>query len=1307
MTKKESRSNPSKQSSHGAGPTSALKSVQDAPETENPPPHLAASHLSQSNILALQRTVGNQAVQRMLQNRGSAPIQRAPKNKTSLVGAKDPGYMDRANAFEDRLGFYAFNHPHAKHAAQTSVTRMKDVLVGSAPSGNAADQEWQAKIVQTFGRDRKLDAGQVGQVFQPVWDVLTQGNLREQMTAFYNAAYGGFKSMMIEAINAGSWSDLEEKGFNVSALKKRNKLLGSRRKGLKELYLSASNPFHRGGLTKFTKSNMFHQPFARKNKGGTSERTPADLAGYKQGNAQYGAELSDREKKFMFESDTENAESSSAKLPWEEGATRFDVKQSAQWVKKAQAQLRMPVKTGPSGSTDRMMDTYTFLNPGVHPADFRLALLAWMLTGNDHSFHEIMSVAAEKGLGLEYTPGPTAYMNIKPLTESELRSKVAEKGRFPHESGYYAKLKAREYKVIPSQILDDAKQSLKELDTSEVPGSENLSKGTMAALYSYTLGGYRLQNALLQWGPLGKMGVKKALNTIYWYKTQYDRYKDTNILKAEKEGNFNELGGLYQLAQDFHDGNIKIGDIVKETKAHNAMTVQALDKLKPYVGLVYRGTTDWKRRKIGDTITLDGFVSTSTDLSIAVGFANDAKPGFGKEPVIMEMDSRTGRDISELSALKDEGEILFKPGTTFTVVDKFKPGGNDRTHLRMTEGGGSANQQKLEQTGKLGRKDQAFFILKLAVQTENAVRGAGTLGEFGGALTGKPLFSHGWIELELHSRYKNLQALKNDKQHDGDLIYKALEDSTIAELQSNKRTSIGMYSRGLREPESKLYAGKATGAKSYVLDGVVQVLNLLKFIRNRRAATVPLWAEYDSATDDAAKDKIEKKLKKAANFSYIRYNCTTFALDATRAAGFEPGDMKTRLFLGASDPTKLYKMMYMQSELGDKSVAIAQLGDQYNWQKKPHLNHLKKARDVRHLSPKDQKKLEKLKLKQPQAPTYSMPNVPQAPKAGTVYNLDFDAILKASVIPNKDFMLLRPWFTLSSPVILKEDLAAPLDEMDDSMYVAIKSSNNDEEMITVGMLKAMLAHGLLGTTAPVAQEEEEDDEDEDDSSAPDWMRDPIPFGTSFTCTLADAGHLLGDLNQNKYKPFINRDTNTFSFKTGWNKTDQGTVLDRASDTQPLPLKDPTESSTIYIKTNIVKQLIQNGSTIAPSSDEDEDEEGVLVPESDESVSIPGKTEDGEVEGKGEEKKEEDEESQSTEDETGDQPEYYNLLTVEGIGLTLDNMMDSPVFERQMLLMIQDGRLDLLAQIVEMDVEELSRELRKHGYLGKGKEKEEY
>lgn len=98
-----------------------------------------------------------------------------------------PEWREEAEGYEKRLGGYCYQHPRARRAADRALRRMKEVLTGYfTPSGKT-----EGDIAEAFLKNDTTSAGQVGtdRAIETLEAVFERGNLRERMTAFYNAAY--------------------------------------------------------------------------------------------------------------------------------------------------------------------------------------------------------------------------------------------------------------------------------------------------------------------------------------------------------------------------------------------------------------------------------------------------------------------------------------------------------------------------------------------------------------------------------------------------------------------------------------------------------------------------------------------------------------------------------------------------------------------------------------------------------------------------------------------------------------------------------------------------------------------------------------------------------------------------------------------------------------------------------------------------------------------------------------------------------------------------------------------------------------
>jgi hypothetical protein len=104
---------------------------------------------------------------------------------------------------------------------------------------------------------------------------------------------------------------------------------------------------------------------------------------------------------------------------------------------------------------------------------------------------------------------------------------------------------------------------------------------------------------------------------------------------------------------------------IKHVQPVVAILNGALDKIPPFRGRVTRQTnlSDLQRalHQKGATVSYPAFISTS-----ARGGHYVPVDGSNSED-ILEIESRTGRDISRWSTNPEEKEVLFRPGTRFTV----------------------------------------------------------------------------------------------------------------------------------------------------------------------------------------------------------------------------------------------------------------------------------------------------------------------------------------------------------------------------------------------------------------------------------------------------------------------------------------------------------------------------------------------------------------------------------------------------------------------------------------------------------------
>lgn len=121
------------------------------------------------------------------------------------------------------------------------------------------------------------------------------------------------------------------------------------------------------------------------------------------------------------------------------------------------------------------------------------------------------------------------------------------------------------------------------------------------------------------------------------------------------------------------------GELTDFNAASASLINKALASLPAFKGTVYRGSimkrTEYERLYTGKSeVTHNIFTSASKDAAVAWKFASYREPGKNEVRVLFEIQSKNGRDISNISEFNgnftpvDQKEILFKNGTRFKVI---------------------------------------------------------------------------------------------------------------------------------------------------------------------------------------------------------------------------------------------------------------------------------------------------------------------------------------------------------------------------------------------------------------------------------------------------------------------------------------------------------------------------------------------------------------------------------------------------------------------------------------------------------------
>ncbi len=424
----------------------------------------------------------------------------AGKNKRlgpgfSSIYKTDP-WQKEQHAFEVRLGKYAYNHSRSHAAVNKALSRMKNVL-WAYYYDQFVKLRTKDFFLEAFTKDDPSSAGQVGRMVEEgIFNIVgkelinkfddrlpdTNGNLREKMTAFYNAAYynasGKSKEDAAKAINFKNimqkivTSDSRMSNYLINKLNLNKESVEEMKKQ------SSKNIFKAGFLSGlhniFSGPDVYSCPVMAFNTKDSSDsyvknylrykardhkndpplfvdQTDPNNLGYHKNDYQdeMGLKRSEREKNFQQKEidkwdlmhdftkiyieplPSKNSKTTNeievnhiARSPIISGKfTRHIPELPLNDVKKLQRELGFFLIAGMSGTTGRMLNTVKWL--GFNHEDllnFRLALMGWMLPEEDHSLYEILTGSHMVGVrGKEVlTDADTMDKTIDPLSENEI-----------------------------------------------------------------------------------------------------------------------------------------------------------------------------------------------------------------------------------------------------------------------------------------------------------------------------------------------------------------------------------------------------------------------------------------------------------------------------------------------------------------------------------------------------------------------------------------------------------------------------------------------------------------------------------------------------------------------------------------------------------------------------------------------------------------------------------------------------------------------------------------------------------------------
>jgi len=385
----------------------------------------------------------------------------------------DEGWQDRAAEFERNLGAYLFNQDEVHRAASRAVDQLRDTLhrLAAIAHPDKSPAQIEPLVEAAFFKDDGSSAGQVDPSIG-LQTLIDEGNVREQMTAFFNAAYNseneyGLARMLLALKDSGRLAEAAAAGVDVGVLA----TLGHQLDAPPPPSLSptaAARAFYRDffsvgpavmGLTSRGEPNITEFIDSRT---GRVDRSGVDLESRVSTPADYerlGIDLSPRELAFQARH-LGHAVDDTTPLAIREGAVLHDLQ--GDWAA-AMRRLGFPVQDGISGTTSRMLVAARLLGTQPDQAGaFLGALMGWMLPGPDHSLLEVLRAADAVGVG-RLDPATAGSLNPvdlyrwMPVDKHDLREFLADRGLsrdglFPHEEAYLVRAGADPAHPHPRQF---------------------------------------------------------------------------------------------------------------------------------------------------------------------------------------------------------------------------------------------------------------------------------------------------------------------------------------------------------------------------------------------------------------------------------------------------------------------------------------------------------------------------------------------------------------------------------------------------------------------------------------------------------------------------------------------------------------------------------------------------------------------------------------------------------------------------------------------------------------------------------------
>ena len=649
-----------------------------------------------------------------------------------------PDWQSTAQEYEDKFAANLYNYSPVRQAASMALTKLSQMLVSYyrvknlnqeqaedlAAVGQVAEQvsgrtpdDWKVLEGALLQRNSGSGAGQIGRfemgdyvgeserkrlgvedenypLFQPDADLLNQeniqdvfdnGNLREQMTMLYNGMFLSGGRNKEEIAESRSLKNLllnitEEDQEKMNAMGTESNVrfdllreMGQyeKKEDLFDTYsmardLKRGKDKIKGRGNRFTRwaagirrafSAALSSKFTRSTKK-KKDQAGLGLEHYKR----LGIGLSQRE--------MSNGLDENGNLKWKEGQAYFRMDTPVT----ADGMLQT---AGPSGTTLRMLGAYRLLGASKNDLlNFRLALIAWMVSSRDHSLYEILVGSHNAGVkGREdISEAANMYRTVDPLYEDMIRELFAPNRRFPHETIYL--------KMVDQQLKDTYGDGLINPDNEEDVFDGVSAYGFAARNYSSSL--YKVMNTSSKYGELaGHIRVwmmdktlpkdvseeyRKEIRGIQ--KTAFDMAKVSQRLLSDGL----EVWGSY--APKVEKGQEELESYSRwRAYEEEGYKDRWMDLSHAFRGITYRGGKLSSAMKSQGSFVTDSFYSTSLLPSVAMHFYDICKEKEENKAIFrFRLEGKGAINITAASVYGDEEmEVLVPRGSVFQVLDAPQP----------------------------------------------------------------------------------------------------------------------------------------------------------------------------------------------------------------------------------------------------------------------------------------------------------------------------------------------------------------------------------------------------------------------------------------------------------------------------------------------------------------------------------------------------------------------------------------------------------------------------------------------------------